>query len=59
MVSRSLSNDWQKTSTLFRRIRKGHIFDSVFLFRRHVAILVFVDHVDVLFVLFFNRYEQS
>jgi hypothetical protein len=59
MVSQLLSSGSQETSKLFRRVCKRHIFDSVLLFRRHFAILVFVDHVDVLLVLFFDGYEQS
>jgi hypothetical protein len=49
----------KSVTRLFRRICKRHISDSVLLFRRHIAVLVFVDHVDVLLVLFLDGYEQS
>lgn len=42
-----------------RRIRQRHISHAVLLLRRDVPLLVFVDDVDVLFAVLFDRDEES
>jgi hypothetical protein len=54
----------RRPKLFYWRVRERHVLDAILLLRRHVAVLVFVDHVYVLFEiptgvgLFFDRYEQ-